>query len=365
MTKFLTFFLLFFFSFAQSKSDENIYLIKDNEVLLENSGNIMELREIAKDMAFKNAFNILSEKILEPSDLSKLSQQSEIKIENFVMDYKVQKEKITDINYFSIINVNFNPERINNFFSEMNIKSRTFVSENYLVLPVFKKFNTLYLWEEDNYWYDYLFYEYDKQGLLKLFFPEKSHKNKLRISAKQILDKDVLKLNKFLEIYGKKKALILFVEEIYNYDKKLFETKISTEIFKDYQFSYIKILDEDLFNSNSKTSQLELLAKLSIQELQSWWKKQIEFLDKNSEKIETFNLILDLSDLNQNLVIEKRLKEILSSDQIVLTELSRGKAIYKILTKYTIEQLNLALESNNIKLEKSLNEKDFFKVISY
>ena len=87
--------------------------------------------------------------------------------------------------------------------------------------------------------------------------------------------------------------------------------------------------------------------------------------DKNSEKIETFNLILDLSDLKQNLVIEKRLKEILSSDQIVLTELSRGKAIYKILTKYSIEQLNLALESNNIKLEKSLNEKNFFKVISY
>ena len=31
-----------------------------------------------------------------------------------------------------------------------------------------KKFNTLYLWEKDNYWYDNLIQEYDQQSLLKL-----------------------------------------------------------------------------------------------------------------------------------------------------------------------------------------------------
>ena len=65
--------------------------------------------------------------------------------------------------------------------NEVNITINTLISEEYLVFPIFKKFNTIYLWEKDNFWYDNLIQEYDNQSLLKLYFPEKNHLNKFRI----------------------------------------------------------------------------------------------------------------------------------------------------------------------------------------
>ena len=88
----------------------------NNEIFLDNDGDILEIRQQAKNIAFENAFKILTEKILEPDDLSKIRQLNDFQIENFVKDYQLQKEKISDVSYFSIFDVNFNPDRINNFF---------------------------------------------------------------------------------------------------------------------------------------------------------------------------------------------------------------------------------------------------------
>ena len=70
---------------------------------------------------------------------------------------------------------------------------------------LFKKFNTLYLWEKDNLWYDNLIQEYDDQSLLKLFFPEKSHLNKFRITPTDLISENNSKIQQFLDYYKKKK----------------------------------------------------------------------------------------------------------------------------------------------------------------
>ena len=81
-----------------------------------------------------------------------------------------------------------------------------FISESYLIFPIFKKFNTFYLWDKDNSWYDYLVEEYNQQSLLKLYFPKKNNRNRLTISSKQVIDKDSKKIDEFLELYKKKKS---------------------------------------------------------------------------------------------------------------------------------------------------------------
>ena len=173
MIKLIFLFLIFTCSLSELKADDNIFSIKNNEIFLDNDRDILDIRKQAKKIAFENAFKILTEKILEPSDLVKINQIKDFKIENFVKDYQLQKEKISDVSYFSIFDVNFNPEKINSFFSKLNIRTNTFISESYVLIPIMKKFNTFYLWEEDNYWYDYLKEEYDDRGLVKIFFQKK------------------------------------------------------------------------------------------------------------------------------------------------------------------------------------------------
>ena len=205
MFKFIIIILTFFTNTVNSFASDDIYFVEDNEIYLENNGNVLELRENAKEISFQNAFNTLSRKILDPNDFLKFEQLQDIEISNLVKDYQIQSEKINNIKYYANISVNFNKNKVKNFFSKNNILINVLISEEYLVFPLFKKFNTVYLWEKDNLWYDNLVQEYDKQSLLKLFFPEKSHFNKFRITPIDLLDENNLKVKQFLDFYKKKR----------------------------------------------------------------------------------------------------------------------------------------------------------------
>ena len=60
MLKFIIVIFTIFANTANSFASDNIYLIEDNEIYLENNGNVLELRENAKEISFQNAFNRLN-----------------------------------------------------------------------------------------------------------------------------------------------------------------------------------------------------------------------------------------------------------------------------------------------------------------
>ena len=113
-----------------------------------------------------------------------------------------------------------------------NINLNIFVSESYLIFPVFKKFNTLYLWDKENFWYDFLLEENDQQSLLKIYFPKKSNINRLKISAEQIINMNVDKIVNFLDLYNKKKAIIIFLEQKFDINENKFD--IGLQLFSNH-----------------------------------------------------------------------------------------------------------------------------------
>ena len=361
-------FFILFFSISinlELKADDSIFLIKNNEVFLENDGEILKLREKAKNIAFKNAFRVLTEKILEPTDYSKIQQDPEFPVENYVMDYNFKKEKISELNYFSVIDVNFNSSKVNSFFEKMNIKISTFISEDYLIIPIMKRFNTLYLWESENYWYDFLLEEYDDMGLLKLFFPEKNHKNKLMVSPNKILENDFQSLKKFLEFNNKKKAIIIFVEEKFDINKNKFEIKLDAQLFSNNIFTNIKIGDDGLLSEGKNSSEIDLFAKKVINELQNWWKSRIdsEKLANNSESL--ILISIDSEDIKKSFLIEEAIFEIIGTNNAKIKELRDKKTIYEIFTNYSVKNINLRLESKSLRLIKADSDEKLYKVENY
>ena len=143
MLKFIIVIFTIFANTANSFASDNIYLIEDNEIYLENNGNVLELRENAKEISFQNAFNILSRKILDPSDILQFEKLQDIEVSNLVKDYQIQSEKINDVKYFANITVNFNKKKVKDFFLNNNIIINVLISEEYLVFPLFKKFNPI------------------------------------------------------------------------------------------------------------------------------------------------------------------------------------------------------------------------------
>ncbi len=366
MLKILSLIIFFFFiNMASSFANEEIYNIKNNEVYLENNGNVLELRESAKSISFKNGFNILAKNILTPEDFLRFSQISDFNPTELVSDYKIESEKISEINYFAEISINFNPERVKKFFSDNGINLNIFVSESYLIFPVFKKFNTFYLWDKENLWYDLLLEEYDQQSLLKLYFPKKSNINRLKISAEQIINKNVNKITNFLDLYNKKKAIIIFVEEKFDINKNKFEIKLDAQLFSNNIFTNIKIGDDGLLSEGKNSSEIDLFAKKVINELQNWWKSRID-----SEKLATNNesLILvsiDSGDIKKSFFIEEAIFEIIGTKNATIKELRDKKTIYEIFTNYSIKNINLRLESKNLRLIKTESDNNLYKVESY
>ena len=193
-------------------------------------------------------------------------------------------------------------------------------------------------------WYDYLLQEYDNQGLLKLFFPKKNHLNKLRISADQIINEDIDSVRKFLDLFKSKKAIIIFLEEYFDYSRNVFSVKFQTKVFSNNGFSEIIILKDNMLPNDSNYSQVELIAKLAMSELQNWWKNKIENFEIGKNKIKTYFVSFRTDNLKNTIFIESKLKEILSEKNFVIQELTNDKITYKILTNYSIDQINLALE---------------------
>ena len=366
MLKILSLIIFFYFiNIASCFANEEIYNIKNNEVYLENNGNVLEVRENAKNISFKNGFNILAKNILTPEDFLKFTQISDFNPTELVSDYKIESEKITEINYYAEISINFNPERVRKFFSENSINLNIFVSESYLIFPVFKKFNTLYLWDKENFWYDFLLEEYDQQSLLKLYFPKKSNINRLKISAEQIINMNADKIDDFLDLYNKKKAIIIFLEQKFDINENKFDIKLDAKLFSNNTFTQIKIGDDDLSIKGKNSSEIDLVAKFIINELQNWWKSRIdsEELVSNSESL--ILISIDSEDIKKSFFIEEALFEIIGIKNAKIKELRGKKTIYEISTNFSIKNINLRLESKSLRLIKAESLSDLYKVESY
>ena len=356
MRNFIKYLIIIIFINFHVHGNDALYSVKDNQVFLQNDNNILDLREKAKNIAFENAFRILIKKIIDSKDLKSVNQLDNLKINKLVNDYKITDEQISDISYSANISVNFNQKSILKFFRKYKIRVQTLVSDEYLVFPILDKVNTLYLWEMNNIWYDNLKSDYDEVGLLKLYFPEKNHLNKLKISARQIIKRDIFAIKGFLKTHKKKKGIIIFLSE--NFDKEAggFKSELSLTIFTDDNFEEIKIIDKNNFNEIYSTSQMKLISKTVINELQMWWKKKANKLDLKSNMINEIFIKHYYDGLKTSLLIEKTLFSIFNNDEITLFQVQDDSVIYKVMSNFSIDKINLSLSKYGLIIKSSENK---------
>ena len=96
-----------------------------------------------------------------------------------------------------------------------------------------------------------------------------------------------------------------------------------------------------------------------IVELENWWKNKIDDLEVNEENKFEFDVLIKTDDLKKVLYVEKTLKEILNKNDLNIKDNNKKFVIYNIFSNFNIERLNLALETQNLKLKKSDTENLF------
>ena len=70
-----------------------------------------------------------------------------------------------------------------------------------------------------------------------------------------------------------------------------------------------------------------------------------------------------MENTKRSIELESLLLKILGEKNMILDEFSKNRIVYSINTNYSIDQINLALEANNVRLEKILSKQDFYNVI--
>ena len=82
-------------------------------------------------------------------------------------------------------------------------------------------------------------------------------------------------------------------------------------------------------------------------------------------QVNMFFIELQTKNLKENILIEKELTRFLVKKGFILHEFNNREIIYKVITRYDLEQLNLALETENLRLEKSTKKENLFRLKIY
>jgi len=333
----------------ESFSEDNIYQIKGNEVLIEYS-DINSARIQAKNEAFFSAYSKLLDKIVPRSEQTKRLELQIVNVSELVSDFTVKEEDFFQNNYSATIDVNFYPTKINNLLKEFDISLSNVISEEFLILPVYFNHNTYFLWEKNNKWYQSLKDNYEENSLLKLFFPDLNIINKFNISASEAISLDLDSYEKILKVYNKKSIILIYLQENYDYKIENFISKVSFKIFTQKKFEDFNLNNKLLEKDFSKKSQIDLFAKLSLKELNDWWKNKTN-TSNDSEDIKSFFVLSEFLNLKESLYFENLLRKNPLIISLLPNQISKNSITYNLTSYGSMDKITLALRAFNFDLE--------------
>ena len=127
-------------------------------------------------------------------------------------------------------------------------------------------------------------------------------------------------------------------------------------IFADDNFEEIKVIDKNNFNEIYSTSQIKLISKTVINELQMWWKTKANKLDLNSNMINEIFIKHYSDSLKRSLLIEKTLFSIFNNDEITVFQVQGDSVIYKVMSNFSIDKINLSLSKYGLVVKSDENK---------
>ena len=301
-----------------SFSSNNIMLIKENKI-----------NEI-KIKSFENQIS----KILTKKNLDKIPLNDLNFINSFVLNYKVNNEKIINNNYYSNVKVNFNEKKIINYLIENKIKfTNKFPNKFLLVIMESNDLNTLLLSSENIYYKflnnsdDELFLKYFK--IPKLDFNDRFMFNKYHFKN-NIFEQNNLLNKKYGTDYQilisslKKDNLIIYDVYLYYNNEKHFVSKIPINNLK-----YDKLFNIILLKTIDK------------------WK---EINQINTSFINEIECKININNINELRYVRGLLKSNILIQNLNLKSIKLNNNLYSIYFIGDIKKFKKSLEINRLNL---------------
>ncbi len=334
---FLTIILIFLTKTGNVSSNNNIFNVNNIEIGKDSYKSKDQLLTIA----FKKGFKELTERILLQKDAKKIISTNSSDIKNLISHYQIIENNELNSQKV-IINLFFDRDRLNNFFSQKNLQYSDIINTKVVVFPILINKQEIYIYN-DNFFYNNWKNEISDDNLIEYIIPienlesiEKIKKNKNNLEN--------LKVSEIISNYDVNNYIFLIIENESNKTKIFLKSEIfDKKVVKNIQLN---------FNLNDEKTYPFVLS-----ELKNYIKEIIKSQNLIDIRVPTFlNVRLKVDKLNDLYSVKSILQEIELIENFRVQELNNNFVKIKIKFYGKIEKIYQQLKEKGIKIEMQQNQ---------
>ena len=325
----------FFFILLISKNllANNIFETQEYEINF--SGNNINLIKENKINEIKiKSFHNQIKKILTKKNLEKIQLNDINFINSFVLNYKINNERIINNNYYSNIKVNFNEKKIIDYLIKNKIEFVNKIPNKFLLIIMETNDLKTYLFSEENQYYQFLNqssselfkknFQIPKLDFNDRFIFNEFHFNNNVFKQNNKLNKKYRTEYQILINSIKKNNLIIYDVYMFYNNEKYFVSKIPIN-----NLNYDKIFDYILLHSIDK------------------WK---EINQINTSVINEIECKININNISELRYVRSLLKSNILIQNLTLKSIELNNNLYSIFFVGSIQKFQNSLELNRLNL---------------
>ena len=295
-------------------------------------------RSNAITYAQRQAFNTILNRL--GIDTSNSVIISDNEISQMLRSMQIKNEKITTKSYSATLTLQFSPEYIKYTLSKYKISQYSPHFDSYLIIPVIKNGDNIYLWEKENKWLDPL--TRNARGTTGVLVIKDNYSTRNLIDLEYFKKPKYNNFKKLASLYGTNNVVLVVGEE--NKEDKLIDTKIyvlnenkATNAYLKYEMKD-KNIDNDYYNAS-----IEIVKYIDGLLVEDKNKTEYNVIDRNDGYI---NIYAPLSSIQDYINVKHKLAINKDITQINLKMISQKMAVFTV--KYGSNINNLVQSLKNI-----------------
>ena len=329
-----------------------LFLLLPTLVLAENTNNYLvenlyismidedatTARSNAITYAQRQAFNTILNRL--GIDTSNSVIISDNEISQMLRSMQIKNEKITTKSYSATLTLQFSPEYIKYTLSKYKISQYSPHFDSYLIIPVIKNGDNIYLWEKENKWLDPL--TRNARGTTGVLVIKDNYSTRNLIDLEYFKKPKYNNFKKLASLYGTNNVVLVVGEE--NKENKLIDTKIYVLNENKTINAYLKYemkdknIDNDYYNAS-----IEIVKYIDGLLVEDKNKTEYNVIDRNDGYI---NIYAPLSSIQDYINVKHKLAINKDITQINLKKKKKKMAVFTV--KYSSNINNLVQSLKNI-----------------
>ena len=307
-------------------------------------------REQGLDSAHVTAFNRMVKRLVLRSELNRVPDMTADRIANLLRDFEVFDERTSDVRYLAEVTFRFRPDGIRQFLKDNDIPFAETRSKPVVVLPVWGQGEDAVLWDNPNPWREAWADRAEQTGLVPLTVPLGDLGDIRAVSARQALNGDRAALKAIAERYGAADVLVTQGRlagdpEAFTGSMQVVTSRIGTpEMERTLVDNVQQQRDEPL---------AEMLARAAdrvARDVEETWKRAnlLDFDQRNRLQVE-----VPIDGLERWVTVRERLDRVARIESFAVSAMTRTLARLEIAYYGERRQLALALQQNDLVLERT------------